>query len=257
MEINKPDDGIEIDIRQIAGILLHKIVIIIMTGLILGLLSLLTSKLLLKPIYESSTKLYILNRQSQATTTYSDIQSASQLTKDYKILITSRTVTERVISELNLNMTAEQLASSITVNTPTDTRILEITVSNQDQYQAKEIADKVAQISSDRICKIMQIEDVNIVDEANFPSSPVSPNVRNNTLIGVIIGILLASAIVVIRFLMNDTIQNSEDIERYLGISTLALIPIAEELSDGESLKKKKRKKKLLSNDSIRKAGEK
>jgi len=258
MEVNKQNDEIEIDIRQIALVLLHNIVIIIMTGVIIGLLALLTSKLFLKPVYESSTSLYIINRQSQASTTYSDIQSSTQLTKDYKILITSRTVTERVISELNLDMTADQLANSITVDTPTDTRILEITVANHDQYKAKEIADKVAQISSDSICKIMQIEDVNIVDEANFPSAPVSPNVKKNTMIGGILGILLAAVFVIIRFLLNDTIRSSEDIERYLGISTLALIPIEEDLNDKQNLKKKKKKKKKVSsNDNVRKPGEK
>jgi len=153
-------------------------------------------------------------------------------------------------------MTVNQLASSITVNTPTDTRILEITVANHDQYKAKEIADKVAQISSDSICQIMQIEDVNIVDEANFPTTPVSPNVKKNTLIGGVLGILFAATIVIIRYLMNDTIRSSEDIERYFGISTLALIPIADELNDGDNLKKIKKKKKVLSNDKVRKPGE-
>jgi len=256
MEVNKQNDEIEIDIRQIAAVLLHNIVIIIMAGVIVGLLALLTSKLFLKPVYESSTSLYIINRQSQTSTTLSDIQSSTQLTKDYKILITSRTVTERVISELNLDMTSVQLANSITVNTPTDTRILDITVANHDQYKAKEIADKVAQISSDSICKIMQIEDVNVVDEANFPSSPASPNIKKNTLIGAMIGILLAAAFVIIRFLLNDTIRSSEDIERYLGISTLALIPIEEDLNDSKNLKKKKKKKKVISHDRVRKVGE-
>jgi len=255
MEINRQNDDIEIDIRQIFEVLLHKIIIIILTGVIVGLLALLISKLYLKPVYESSTTLYVLNRQSQTTTTYNDIQSASQLTKDYKYLITGRTVTERVISELNLDMTASQLASSITVNTPTDTRILEITVANHDQYKAKEIADKVAQISSDSICNIMQIEDVNIVDEANFPSSPVSPNIKKNTLIGGLLGILLSSVIVVIQFLMNDTIRSSEDIERYLGISTLALIPMSEDFDEGDNLKKKKKKKKVSLNDNVGKVG--
>jgi len=255
MEANKQNDEIEIDIRQIAIVLLHNIVIIIMAGVIIGLLALLTSKLLLKPIYESSTSLYILNRQSQTATTINDLQSSTQLTKDYTILITSRTVTERVISELNLDMTSDQLAKTITVNTPTDTRILEITVANHDQYKAKEIADKVAQIASDSISKIMQIEDISVVDQANVPTLPVSPNVKRNTLIGVILGILLASAIVIIRFLMNDTVRSSEDIERYFGISTLALIPLSEELYDGEKMKKKKRK--VASNNNVRKLGEK
>lgn len=244
MEINRQSDEDEIDIGRIAAVLLQKIVIIIVTGVIVGLIAFLISKLYLKPVYESTTMLYVLNRQSQTTTTYSDIQSSSQLTKDYKLLITSRTVMERVIGELNLDITASQLASSISVVTPQDTRILKIVVKNNDQYKAKEIADKVAQISSDSICTTMQIEDVNIVDKADFPISPVSPNVKKNMVLGGILGILLASAIIVIRYFMDDTIRSSEEIERYIGIGTLALIPIAEETNDEKKIKKKVMKDK-------------
>lgn len=243
MEMNKQNDEIEIDLRQILGLLWSKALIIIMVGIILGLIALIGSKLFISPVYQSSTKLYILNRQNATgTTTLSDIQTSTQLTKDYKILVTSRTVTEQVISELGLDMTAAQLAGSITVNTPTDTRVLEIVVQNHDQYKAKEIADKVAQISADSICKIMDTEKVNVIEAGDFPSAPVSPNVKKNALIAAILGMLLSSAVIIVKFLMNDTIRSSEDIEKYLGISTLALIPLSEELNDGEGRKKKKKR---------------
>lgn len=256
METNIQNDEIEIDIMQMIRLLWSKAVIIIMTGIILGLIALLGSKLFISPVYQSSTQLYVINRQSEGTTTLTDLQSSTQLAKDYKILVTSRTVTEKVISDLKLDMTAEALADKITVNAGTDSRVLEIVVLDNDQYKAKEIADKVAQISADTICKIMDIEKVNIIDEANFPPSPVSPNVKKNAVIAGILGILLASAVVIIRFLLNDTIRSAEDIEKYLGISTLALIPLSEELYDGESSKKKKKKKKPSPNNNVRKQGE-
>lgn len=77
--------------------------------------------------------------QSQGTTTLSDLQSSTQLTQDYMILVKSRTVTEKVISDLGLNTTNEKLAKQISVSTPSDSRVLEITVSNNDQYEAKRI----------------------------------------------------------------------------------------------------------------------
>ncbi|SEW41919.1 YveK family protein [[Clostridium] fimetarium] len=249
METRKQNEEIEIDLKQIMGVLLQKAIIIIITGVIVAVSVFLISKLFISPVYESTTKLYVINRQSEGTTTYNDLASSTQLTKDYLVLIKGRAVTEQVISELNLDTTADALAGSITVNTPTDTRILEIAVRNKDQYQAKEIADKVAKISSDTICKVMQIEQVNIVEEANIPTTPVSSSASKNAMIGGILGILLACAVVIIRFLMNDTIRSAEDIEKYLGISTLALIPISDELNDGEGKKKKKKKRSSSSNN--------
>lgn len=251
---NNQNDEIEIDIMQIARLLWSKAVIIILTGIIFGITALLGSKFFLKPVYESTTNLYVLTRQNQGVTTFTDIQSSTQLTKDYKILVTSRAVTEKVISELKLDMTSEALAGSIQVNTTTDSRVLEIVVSNNDQYKAKEIADKVASISADSICSIMDIDKVNIIDEANFPTYPVSPNVKRNAVIAGLLGIILASAVIIAKFLLDDTVRTAEDIEKYFGMSTLALIPLSEEMYDGDGNKKKKKKK--TSANTTRKQGE-
>ena len=118
------NEEVEIDLRQIFSVILSKIVVIILVGVIFGLVALIGSKMLIKPTYESTTSLYVLNRQSQGTTTYSDLQSSTQLTQDYVVLVTSRSVTEKVISELKLDMTNEELVKMINVNTPTNTRVL-------------------------------------------------------------------------------------------------------------------------------------
>lgn len=228
------NEEIEIDLRQIFSVILSKIVVIILVGVIFGLAALIGSKLLIKPTYESTTSLYVLNRQSQGTTTYSDLQSSTQLTQDYVVLVTSRSVTEKVISELKLNLTNEQLVKMIDVNTPTNTRVLEITVSSHDQKQAKEIADKVAEVSADSIGEIMQTEKVTRIDAAQLPEKPVSPNVMKNGIIAGLLGVIIAMAVVIIRFIMNDRINTSEDVEKYLGISTLALIPMSDELDDSK-----------------------
>lgn len=240
----KNNDEIEINLRQIFVVILNKIVVIGLVGVIFALLAFIGSKLLLKPVYESKTSLYVLNKQNQqGVTTLSDLQSATQLTNDYMILVKSRTVTEKVISDLNLNLKSEQLVKKISVKTPSDSRVLEITVSDHDQYEAKRIADKIAQISADTICDIMQIEKVNVVEEANVAEVPSSPNSTKNAIIAFALGLILAIAVVVVRFVMNDTINTSEDIEKYLGISTLALIPLSEDLDDSVDAASKAKKK--------------
>lgn len=249
------NEEVEIDLRQIFSVILSKIVVIILVGVIFGLVALIGSKMLIKPTYESTTSLYVLNRQSQGTTTYSDLQSSTQLTQDYIVLVTSRSVTEKVISELKLDMTNEELVKMINVNTPTNTRVLEITVSSHDQKQAKEIADKVADVSADSIGQIMQTEKVTRIDAAQLPEKPVSPDAVKNGIIAALLGIIIATAVVIVRFVMNDRINTSEDIEKYLGISTLALIPLSDELDDSKdtvSAKKKSKNNKKTSKKGAR-----
>lgn len=234
---------VEIDVKELYFVLLHKIWVIILIGL-LGTLSVgAISNFLIKPTYTSSTSVYVINRQDENKMTYSDIQTGTQLTKDYMILVKSRPVTEQVIKNLNLNMTSEQLYKMIQVNTPQDTRILEITVKNHDPNMAKMLADAIAEVSSERMVSVMEMEKVNVMEQGNLPTDPSSPNVIKNAILGGLLGVILASFILIVVNLMNDSIRTSEDIEKYLGITTLGTIPL-EEGSNKKRLKIKQNKGK-------------
>ena len=241
---NVQNDEVEIDIGHILSILWEKILVIIATGIIVGLAGFLVSKFLITPKYESETKLYVLNRANDSATTLSDVQLSTQLTKDYQILVTSAPVMNQVIKELGLNMRASELASTISVDTPSDTRVLQITVTSDDPKRAKDIADKVAQVSSKKICDIMKIEQVNVIEEGSLSEEPAVDTVQKWTLIGLALGIVLSCAVIIIRSMLDDTVKTTEDVEKYFDLSTLAVIPISEEMDDGLGKNKKSRKTK-------------
>ena len=241
---NVQNDEVEIDIGYILSILWEKILVIIAAGIIVGLAGFLVSKFLITPKYESETKLYVLNRANDSATTLSDVQLSTQLTKDYQILVTSAPVMNQVIKELGLNMKASELASTISVDTPSDTRVLQITVTSNDPKRAKDIADKVAQVSSKKICDIMKIEQVNVIEEGSLSEEPAVDTVQKWTLIGLALGIVLSCAVIIIRSMLDDTVKTTEDVEKYFDLSTLAVIPISEEMDDGLGKNKKSRKTK-------------
>lgn len=241
---NVQNDEVEIDIGHILSILWEKILVIIATGIIVGLAGFLVSKFLITPKYESETKLYVLNRANDSATTLSDVQLSTQLTKDYQILVTSAPVMNQVIKELGLNMKASELSSTISVDTPSDTRVLQITVTSDDPKRAKDIADKVAQVSSKKICDIMKIEQVNVIEEGSLSEEPAVDTVQKWTLIGLALGIVLSCAVIIIRSMLDDTVKTTEDVEKYFDLSTLAVIPISEEMDDGLGKNKKSRKTK-------------
>ena len=132
------------------------------------------------------------------------------------------------------------LLKKVSVSTPTDTRIVSITVEDSDPVMAMNIANAIREAASSHIQNVMDIEAVNVVETANMPTEKAGPSVVKWSLIGGIIGVLLVSAIVIIQYLMDDTIKTSDDVEKYLGLSTLALIPVAVE--ETENKKKKHRK---------------
>ncbi len=222
------NEVVEIDVREVLMVLLHKWWIIILVGIIGATATGIISKYIIQSVYTSTAKVYVINRQDETRMTLSDIQMGTQLTKDYMILVKSRPVTEQVISNLNLEMTQEQLAQIIEVNTPEDTRILEIMVKYPDALMAKQIVDALAEVSSEQMVNVMEMEKVNIVEEGNLPIEPSSPNIMRNTLLGGMVGFAVTSLICVIIYMMDDTIKTTEDIEKYLGITTLGIIPLEE-----------------------------
>ena len=119
---------IEIDVLELFHVLLNKFWIILLAGIIAGLAFIGGTILFITPQYESTTKMYVLSKQDNNTLTQQDMQTSLSLTKDYAELIKSRTVTEGVIAQLNLDLTHEELLKKMTVDSATDTRILSITV---------------------------------------------------------------------------------------------------------------------------------
>ena len=234
------DEEREIDLGEIVHLLLSKLWIIILSGVVFCLATVMGTMLLVTPKYESTTKIVVLSKQDSNTLTNQDMQISTSLTKDYVELIKSRTVTEGVIAQLGLDMTHEQLLKKLSVDTPTDTRVVSITIKDTDTYTAAEIAYAVRDVASKHIQQVMDIKAVNVVETANIPDEPSSPSLLKSGVIGAALGILLSLAIVVIVYLMNDTVKTPEDVEKYLGLSVLGTIPYVSKL--GKKSKKKKKR---------------
>lgn len=223
---NEQDNEIEIDIMDLISALWHKAPVIILSGVLLALLAVVGTKLFISPTYQSTTRLYVLAKQNNDTLTNSDLQTSTLLTNDYAELINSRTVTEAVIAQMGLDLTHEDLLGKMEVTVPSDTRILTISVEDEDPYVARDLAVAIRDVASEHIQQVMDVEAVNVADEANIPESPVSPNTMMYGLIAGILGCFIAVLVVLIQYLTNDTIKNSEDVERYLQLSMLGMIPL-------------------------------
>ena len=249
------DDVVEIDLKELFGVLWNKAWLILLCGVLAGAIGFCCSFFIMTPQYQSTTKIYILNKQNGSSITYNDLQMGTQLTKDYKVLITSRDVLEEVIADCKLDESYKGLSERVTVETISDTRIIAITVEDPDPVMAQTLADKIRDVAAEHIKEVMDIEAVNVAEEANLPENPSGPSVKKWTVLGILAGICLCAGILLVRFLMDDTIKTSEDVEKYLGLSTLALIPVMEDegalSKKQEKSKKHRNSKKELDSDTV------
>lgn len=224
----------EIDLVEIFYLLKAKLVPIILSAVICALGAAIFSFFIVDPTYSSTSKIFILSK-STSITSLADIQMSESLTSDYMELIQSRPVVEKVISNLNLHMTYEQMLGKMEVTNPPNTRILSITISDGDPRVAKVITDEFSEVSKKQISEIMKTDEPTIFQKGHVDGKPVSPNKARNTLIGGLVGLLLSAFIFIGIYLLDDTIKSQEDVEKYLGLNTLALVPLE------EGTKKKKR----------------
>ena len=127
---------------------------------------------------------------------------------------------------------------------------MEITVTHPDPNMAKRIADEIADVSGAFISEKMDQDPPSVLQYGYISVNPVSPNTTMNTVLGAAIGAVLAMAIVIISYLLNDTIMTAEDIERKLGLNVLGTLPLEEMEYDG----KKKKTKRVRSLDAVAKS---
>lgn len=238
---NQQQDGeVEINLAELIPYLFHWFWLIAIVGLLTAAIGFAISAFVLTPKYQSTTKVYILSKTgANDSLTYQDTVLATNLTKDFKEMIKSRSVVETVIKECNLKESYGALAGNISVSNTTDTRIVGINVKDADPERAQYLANAVREVAAIHLQEVMDLEAVNVVEEANLPDSPVEPSKKKFTVIGFAIGAMITILILILNYYLDDSIKTSEDVERYLGMTTLATIPMFE----GSETDKKKRKR--------------
>ena len=169
------DDEVEIDLRELFYALKKRILVILAAILAGAVIAGAVTKLFITPVYSATATMLVLTKETTLSS-LADLQIGSQLTKDYNILITSRTVLQDVVDELNLDLTYKELIERITVENPSDTRILSITAIDKDPEMAKKIADTLAKTSADFIGDKMEVTPPKIIEEGEVPTIQTSPS---------------------------------------------------------------------------------
>ena len=183
------------------------------------------TKLLITPQYTASSMIYILS-ESTSITSLADVQIGDSLAQDFMIIGKSRPVVEKVIKRLDLDASYEAVSKTITFENPTDSHILKISVTNPEPKLAADISNAVAEVTRAQIADVMGTDEPNTLEEAIVPVSPSSPNTMKNTMMGALLGAVLAAGLIIVLYLMDDTIKDEDDVKKYLQMNTLAALPM-------------------------------
>lgn len=223
----KDQNTLEIDVFQLFRTLWKRKLVILLVAIITSSVAFAYSTFVIKPEFTSTTRIYVVNRNQgeKSGLTNQDLQAGSYLVKDYREIILSQDVLEKVVSDLKLDLTPKGLANKIKVTVPVDTRIVSISVNDRVPEEASRIANSLREVAAQKIISITRVSDVTTLEEARPAISPSSPNIRRNTVIGAGLGAGLVIVVVLLIELFDDRVKRPEDIEDVMEIPLLVIIP--------------------------------
>ena len=228
----KEQNTMEIDVFHLFKILWKRKILIALVAIVAGALAFAYSAFIVKPEFTSTTRIYVVNRNQgdKPGLTNQDLQAGSYLVKDYREIILSQDVLEKVATDLKLDLPPKGLASKIKVTVPVDTRIVSISVNDRVPEEASRIANSLREVAAEKIISITRVSDVTTLEEARPATAPSSPNIRRNTIIGLLGGTAFMVIAVLIVELVDTRVKRPEDIEDVMQIALLGVVPNLDKL---------------------------
>lgn len=221
---NTYENEIEINLRDIFYAWKRRIFIILAAGVLAGCISCCYITLFVTPLYSSTATILVLT-QDESSTTVADLQLGPEIAADYSILISSRPVLEETVENLGLDMDYTQLNAELEITNPENTRLLQLTVTDEDPVLARQLVNELASTASKYISEKVGVAPPKILEEGELPTERSNGNIKLAALLSTAAGILVTAAIIALMTILNDAIVTEEDVTKYLGVPVLGNIP--------------------------------
>lgn len=218
-----------IDLVEVAKILWKYAVVILLVGILFAALLFFYAQFFVSPRYEANALFYVNNSTfslgSAVRISTGELSAASDLVDTYVAIMQSRANMEQVIEESGVNYTYEQLREMVSAKAVNSTGLFRVTVNSSNPEEARTLANTIAVILPDKISDIVANSSVEVVDYAVTPHTRVSPSYIKYAAIGLLAGIVLASAVVLVISYFDDVIHDEDYLLQGFDAPILATIP--------------------------------
>ncbi|MDV3425924.1 MAG: capsular biosynthesis protein [Bacillota bacterium] len=218
------EDEKELDLRELFDIIKTRIWMIIVVTLLFTFTAAIVSVFFISPTYESSVGI-IVGKQDGKEITGQDVTMYQNLMETYQNIASTNKVAQAAADKVGGGTTAKDLLERTKVTTKTGTMILNISVDSKTAAKSYKEVQAYADSFVARATELIPEGEVRIMDSAQLPESPVKPNVKMNIAIGFLLGLIVSAGIAFILEYMNNTIVTKEDVEKYLQLSVIGIIP--------------------------------
>lgn len=216
-----------IDLLEVLGILRRHIVAILLCTVVAAGIGFGVSAFLLTPMYQASALMIVNTRQdTTASVTGDQISTAQKLVSTYSIILKSDTVLQKVVENLGLNMTYQELQERVTVESVDSTQVMQVSVQGADPEWARQVVDQITKVAPDIIVEKVEAGSVKVISQATINPDPVSPNVKMNTAVAGLLGLVLCLGVIFLREMLDNKLRTEEDVRKYLDLAVVGVIPV-------------------------------
>lgn len=220
-------ETMSINLRDLFTLIKKKLWIIAVVGLVFGIVTAGVNQFLLKPVYQATTTIITnkeIDEEMAQMSTSDDFNFSQKMAVTYSNIITSKVVLDQVISNLNLNIDYDDLKGIVDVDTVDNTQIIEINVVYGNPTMAAKICNEIPTVFEKEVKRITKASGVEVIDKATVPKDHIRPRKTVNTIIAVLMGIMVSTAIIIMRAILDRTIKTTKDIEKYFDYNILGVV---------------------------------
>lgn len=225
----------EVELKQYWAIIRRRWKMVLAIPVIAVIVSAVYSLYVITPQYQANSTLLINPRPTTSAAAaaaagtsqaYEALQLGQAMVPTYTQIIKSYSVEQSVIKALNLPMTPGTLNGMINVTSPTQSEVIQISVTDPSLTQAVEIANTLASTFQQKARMLMQVQNVQIIDSANAAQSPtpVKPNKKLNVAIALVLGLMVSIGLAFLLEYLDNRIRTVDDVRRYLDLPVLGMV---------------------------------
>lgn len=214
-----------IDLGGLFLSILKYIKLIVVLCILFGLGGFFGTKLLIAPTYMASTSIYLTPQISESgSLDYNSQMANSKLVTNALNLLTQNNIMSEVAKDVGLE-SADSVKKLVSVTNESNTEIITISATTTDPKLSKDIANDTVNTFIRTMQKNLSVRNIEVVDKAKLSYVPSGPNVKKNTMMAGVVGLVIGIGYAVLKFLLDNRLRTKEEAEKYLGIPVFCEIP--------------------------------
>lgn len=231
----------EFDLLQLLSHLLKRAWIIVLATVVFAGAAYFISKKNEVPRYTASCRVFVYSQEQGIG--YNDALYALYLRKDCQVILTGQNVAEEIVNNLGLSISPSAISGGVRVAAEEDTHVLELSYTDTNPKRAAAVLNELCEVGGKEVQRHMKETSFTVMYYADVPTTPTAGTTTRDTVLGAAIGMVLSAAVLVVLFLLDDTIRSEDDVERYLGLSTLTAVTLSPDLASDSKAAEEARKK--------------